>query len=334
MSCAAREGLKSFSIYDKYGIRPIFVLPGDLAMVKVLLEAGADPNYSLVEEKKSLITIASYNGSADIIKLLLKHGGDANTVDIRGYSALHIAAWHGHCETVKVLLEAGAKNDEQTLDKNTPLALAAHGTHLDCMQLLLSFGCDVNNADRDGDTPLFYAANNGMTDGVRVLLENGANPDVRDCSNASVLWVAVFKGHKDIVKQLLAANVKMEVASRGMDRHPWSDQVYHFYDSPKTPFYVAIEKQLHEITVLLIISGYNLHKEKWLLKGNIQENEKSAEFLNSLTQYMQIPLSLYAICRNYLRQYFGRELHKTVGKLCLPVSVKNYLTLKSFTEKT
>ena len=294
----------------------------------VLLEAGADPNFCNQFENKSLITLACYNGYTDIIKLLIKHGGDVNLLSGRQYAAIHIAAWNGQDEVVKLLLDAGAEYDNQTVDKNTPLALAAHGSHLETMKLLMSKGCDVNNADRDGDTPMSYAATHGMMEGIKLLIENGANPNVCDNSGASVLWTAVYHGHKDVVKQLLLSYVEKEIPSRGMNRQAWSDQIYYYYNSPKSPLYVAIDRQKLDIALLLISAGYNINKEQWLLGREYLESEEKAEILQKLLKYTDIPPRLLTICRNYLHHYFGgRHLPQSVETLDLPTRLKKYLTL-------
>lgn len=301
---------------------------GDTATAAVLLEAGADPNARRGSDNKSLMILASYKGFSDIINLLIKYGGNVNLLSNREYSALHIAAWEGHCETVRILHENGADFDKQTADKNTPLALAAHGGHVDVIRYLLQLGCDVNNVDRDGDSPLFYLVQRGSIEGVQLLLENGADPEICDNANTSPLWIAVYHNHKEVVKQLLLANVKMEVSSRGMDRRPWNDQIYYFYDSPKSPLYVAVDKHNLNVARLLIEAGYNVNRETWLIERDFPESEDREEVSDTLMQYVQIPLSLMAICRNYLRRCLGRDIHQRADTLCIPTSLKNYLTLK------
>lgn len=300
---------------------------GDIETAAVLLEAGADPNFCSQFENKSLITQACSNGYTDIVRLLIKHGGDVNLMSGRRYGAIHYAAWNGQNEIVKLLLDAGAEYDNQTACKNTPLALAAHGGHLETMKILLSKGCDVNNADRDGDTPLFYVATLGMTDGVKLLLDNGADPNVCDKSGASVLWTAVNHGHKDVVKQLILAFVEKEVPSRGMDRQRFSDQIYYYYQSPKSPLYVAVDKRHLEIALLLISAGYNINNEcGWLPRSEFFESQEKAELLQELLQRIGTPLSLLIICRNHLHHYLGRcQLPQKVDKLDLPTFLKKYL---------
>ena len=250
-----------------------------------------------------------------------------NLLTGRRYGAIHYAAWNGQTEIVKVLMEeAGAEHDNQTSCKNTPLALAAHGGHLETMKLLISKGCDINNADRDGDTPLFYVATSGLTDAVKLLLDNGADPNVCDNSGASILWTAVYHGHKDVVKQLLMAFVDKEIPSRGMDRQRFSDQIYYFYETPKSPLYVAIDKQKLDIALLLISAGYNINNEQWLLGKEFFDSQEKAELVQELLRCTDIPPSLLTICRNYLFHYFGgSNLPEKVDKLDVPKTLKKYL---------
>lgn len=304
----------------------------DITLARVLLDAGADPNYCTPEEKNSLIILASYDGSNEMIKLLIRYGGNPALTNNLEYSPLHIAAWNGHVESVKTLLEAGVPHDKQTKDLNTPLALAAHGGCLDVMKILLPLGCNVNNADKDKDSPLHYAAYNGMTEGVRLLLEYGADPDGCNRINTTVLWNAVYMNNKDVVKQLLVANVKMEISSEGIDQHSQSDEVVYVYDTPRTPLYIAVDNQSPDIALLLITAGYNIHKEKWLLEEDIPNREGNEKLIGILLQYLQTPQRLVAICRNYFRHYFGLSVFQKVAKLDIPCSLKNYLTLKDLAE--
>jgi ankyrin repeat protein len=65
---------------------------------------------------------AARNGDTDIVRLLLDHGADANTLNDRGHTALYCAGGHGHLETLKLLLERGAECDAKfTADGKTLL---------------------------------------------------------------------------------------------------------------------------------------------------------------------------------------------------------------------
>ena len=313
-------------------VKSVLSFSDDITLARVLLDAGADPNYRTVEEQNSLIMLASYDGSNDMINLLIRYGGNPALTNHLEYSPLHIAAWNGHVKTVKTLLDAGVPHDRQTKDKNTPLALAAHGGCLDIMKILLPLGCNVNNADKDLDTPLHYSAYNGMAEGVRLLLDYGANPDIWNRINTTVLWNAVYMSHKEVVKQLLVANVEMEIPSVGIDQHSQSDEVVYVFDTPRSPLYIAVSNQSPEIALLLITAGYNIHKEKWLLEGDIPDREENEKLISILLKYLQTPQRLVATCRNYFRRYFGLKIFQKVAQLDIPGSLKNYLTLKDLAE--
>jgi ankyrin repeat protein len=65
---------------------------------------------------------AARNGDTQIVRLLLDHGADPNTVNERGHTALYCAGGHGHLETLKLLLERGADSDARfTTDGKTLL---------------------------------------------------------------------------------------------------------------------------------------------------------------------------------------------------------------------
>lgn len=53
--------------------------------------------------------------------------------DIHGQAALHVAARLGQAQVVKVLLEAGANADQADVDGWTPLRAAAWGGHTEVL---------------------------------------------------------------------------------------------------------------------------------------------------------------------------------------------------------
>jgi ankyrin repeat protein len=64
---------------------------------------------------------AARNGDTEIVRLLLDHGADPNTVNDRGHTALYCAGGHGHLETLKLLLERGADCDAKFTDDGKTL---------------------------------------------------------------------------------------------------------------------------------------------------------------------------------------------------------------------
>jgi DNA-binding CsgD family transcriptional regulator len=96
---------------DKYGTTPLYkaAVQGETEIVRMLLEAGADPDRESrgEDEGRPLCAAASW-GRTDIVRLLLEHGADPNAVESQGQGRMTALAWAkhgGHIEVVELLLE-------------------------------------------------------------------------------------------------------------------------------------------------------------------------------------------------------------------------------------
>lgn len=91
---------------NQFGESPLMyvALMGDLPRSKKLIAMGAKVN----KEDWTPLHYASIKGRADVIKLLLSHGADANEVAPTGDTALILAVQSDSLEAVQLLLNAGA----------------------------------------------------------------------------------------------------------------------------------------------------------------------------------------------------------------------------------
>ncbi len=113
---------------------------GYAAIVDLLLQAGADmtrvDGFMLAHPAHK----AGYMGQADVMRILTAHPDFPKIADIQGpfngYTALHDAIWHGHLETTKILLDAGVRTDLKGYDGLTPADLAAHCGYSELVALL------------------------------------------------------------------------------------------------------------------------------------------------------------------------------------------------------
>ena len=69
---------------------------------------------------------AAHEGHADVLKLLIKAGGDVNQLREGGYSPLMKASGNGHVECVKILLASGANALQKTHKRIAALDWAIH----------------------------------------------------------------------------------------------------------------------------------------------------------------------------------------------------------------
>jgi ankyrin repeat protein len=133
---------------------------GNLESIKLLLNAGADPNAQAPGGQTPLVLAAerlSRLQSASVIVFLLGRGARVNVPDMQGETALHKAARAGHLESAKMLIEAGEDLHARHgltipgMSKDVQEKMAAQGPQI-MQQMLAMFGGNLT-PDPDADAP-------------------------------------------------------------------------------------------------------------------------------------------------------------------------------------
>lgn len=105
---------------DRYKMTPLDVAveKGSLKVAEVLLRGAADPNRGNIRRGLQQTTVhqVAHEGNAQLLQLLLNHGGNANAVGKQGMAPLHLAARRRHVKVVKMLLQS--RGDVGQLDKS------------------------------------------------------------------------------------------------------------------------------------------------------------------------------------------------------------------------
>ncbi len=184
--------------------------PGNMAVVRLLLENGANPNPNAHPVTEySPLTEAALSGDPAIVELLLSRGADVKaTKDIAIANAVDVG-----CSKCLRLLAAHPIDREAA---SLALADIAQTGDLEAVRLMLDRGADVKFYDPLGRTALMYAAASDLLplEEVKLLVERGADVNAVDRHNQggdsglSVLDIAKLHGETPIVGFLVKSGAK------------------------------------------------------------------------------------------------------------------------------
>ncbi|KAE8423351.1 ankyrin repeat-containing domain protein [Aspergillus pseudocaelatus] len=242
---------------------------GNKAMVKLLLEAGADPDH-YTDDYVPLIS-AIRTPKMEIFTLLLDKVSDLDHVDGRGETPLmHAAGWHNRMG--ELLLERGARLDVENKYGETAMSIASRRANEPLLRLLLgkipgqeyvnakgqgllhfAAGSDLEGGDEamvrfllaregltrdrkvaDAQSGLHGAAWKGYTTILDILLGiDGVDVDSKDEDGYTALWLAVRWGREDAVELLLDKyGASLDVPNGDMEWTAFQAAIY--YEKPET----------------------------------------------------------------------------------------------------
>ena len=110
---------------------------GKKEVVAYLIAQNADPNKAAKNASKvNALHAAVACNDADIVKLLLENGADANQPQTQGVSAIHSAVHRGNLAIVKLLVQHKVNVMAKTQDGKTALDFAEADGHLEVADYL------------------------------------------------------------------------------------------------------------------------------------------------------------------------------------------------------
>ena len=140
--------------------------------VRARLESGEDVYKCLTHDEKTALHIAGCYGHAAVVKALIEAGADVNkpaspqsveaygTLDnvVHNVTPMYAAAHEGHTHVVMELIKAGADVNQACSVGFTPLYVAAQSGYDGIVAVLIQAGADVRKASKNGYTPMKVAA--------------------------------------------------------------------------------------------------------------------------------------------------------------------------------
>ncbi|XP_030261585.1 ankyrin repeat and EF-hand domain-containing protein 1 isoform X3 [Sparus aurata] len=159
-------------------------------MCLIMLDEGADPNATDQKTGVTALMEAAKAGSLQLVKAILRVGGNPNVLDHKRLTAVHYAAMGGFFEVIQTL--------------------SAHSA-------------DMGVIDMEDCTPLHYAAATGDANCCKFLAQRGCNPKLKNLDGLLPRQIAKDAGHKAAAKELKKAEKQQGKGNNSGGAGPSSD---------------------------------------------------------------------------------------------------------------
>ncbi|KAM6915008.1 LOW QUALITY PROTEIN: ankyrin repeat and EF-hand domain-containing protein 1 [Xenentodon cancila] len=242
----------------------------------IMVDAGADPSAVNQKTGATALMAAVKAGSLELVRAILRRGGNPNALDQNRLTAVHYAAMVGFFEAI---------------------------------QVLSAYSADMGVIDLIGSTPLHYAAATGSAYCCKFLAQRGCNPKLKDLEGLLPRQIAKDLGHKAAARELRKAekqqgkskqssNVSPTSALWALTLHDWSHECetelrQAFGDGShtvNTETFVSVLKELKAPADLdqlsKVISAHDTKREGCV---NINDFIKGAKYIKKaflLSSYM------------------------------------------------
>ena len=199
----------------------------DYITAKLLLDAGADPSLTDIEQNNALFTAAKcgHKGLLEIILQKQDRRATPHTRSPGGLTPLHAASQHRSCNNVKLLLDWGADIDARVQrgirgpDKlsrlfhrattgKTALMCAIISQDHRSIELLVRSGADINRQDDQGRTALHQAIKRDAHT-TSVLLKAGAKLNTKDNKGKTPIDWAITDTAPEFRKKIPAVLLRL-----------------------------------------------------------------------------------------------------------------------------
>nr|XP_046228641.1 ankyrin repeat and EF-hand domain-containing protein 1a [Scatophagus argus] len=162
-------------------------------MCLIMLDGGADPNATNQKSGVTALMEAAKAGSLQLVRTILKRGGNPNALDRKRLTAVHYAAMGGFLEVIQVLSAYSADMSVINTEDCTPLHYAAATGNANCCKFLAQRGCNPKLKNQEGLLPRQIAKDAGHKAAAKELRkaerQQGKGKNSSGVNLMSDLWV-------------------------------------------------------------------------------------------------------------------------------------------------
>ncbi|XP_069014840.1 ankyrin repeat and EF-hand domain containing 1a [Embiotoca jacksoni] len=190
----------------------------------MMLDAGADPNATNQKTGVTALMEAAKAGSVQLVRAILRSGGNPNALDQKHFTAVHYAAMGGFVEVVQVLSACSA---------------------------------DMGVINHDNCNPLHYAAAAGNANCCKFLAQRGCNPKLKNLRGLRPRQIAKESGNKAVTKELRKAEKQQgegNKSSRTNLSSGWAMTLHDWSHEFQTELRKAFGDELDTVTTEIFIS--------------------------------------------------------------------------------
>lgn len=209
-----------------------------LDSLEILLKYGGDPN--TVADGVPVLVEAVALGQLEIAKMLMEYGADPALTNLSGSNAIHWAAGKSAVSVIRSIPEKHKALFGRELPyKHTPLHVAALSGNPEIVEALIDRGAEIDPRDANDMTPLLLAITTNRPDVAEMLLRRGANPMIVAPNGVFPLTEAAARGQSSVISKILELGVDVNARS----------------PTGKTPLAFAVENGHFEATRVLLQAG-------------------------------------------------------------------------------
>lgn len=116
----------------------VAAIANDRSLIRLALYHGADPN--VVDNSGN--APLHYATETDVIEELLIHGASVTVANDQCWQPIHVASHNGRAKAIRLLVQHGADVNSRVSSGPTPLMLATEGLSVEGVRTLLQLGAD------------------------------------------------------------------------------------------------------------------------------------------------------------------------------------------------